>query len=189
MGNMLRKSLAILVFLLILIKPLLGLYYLNVNVKNCENLLVYYEREVSKNISKGLSNIIVNQVCLHFENGEETCYNISISDLMIFVSPEGIRMTDYVVISTDKLPISLTVKDYNGSVICTAKINACIKDGICNTGCSFDPDCEEIRSESIPSNVTIVKVNIKYYDISEIVLIAIAIASIAILLTWWLSKK
>jgi len=189
MGNMLKKSLAIVVFLLILIKPLLGLYYLNVNVKNCENLLVYYEGNISKNLSKGPSDIIVNQVCLHFENGEENCYNVSISDLMIFVSPEGIKMIDYVVISTDKLPISLTVKDYNGSVICTAKVNACIKDGVCNTGCSFDPDCEEIKSESIPSNVTFVKVNIKYYDISQIVLIVIVITSVAILLTWWLRKK
>jgi len=188
MENMLKGFSIIIALSFLLLKPLLSLYYLNVNIKNCENLLVYYEGEVSKNLSKGLSDIIVNLVCLHFENGEETCYNISLSDLMTFISPVGVNITDYVVISTDKLPTSLIVKDYNGSIICSAKINACIKDGTCNAGCSFDPDCEVMKNESIPSNVTVVKVNIKYYDISEIVLIAIAIISIAILIAWKFKK-
>lgn len=171
---MLKKALIFIAFIFLLTKPLLGLYYLNINIKNCENLLVEYNGEIPKNLSNGPFNITVNQVCLYFKNGGETCYNISLSDLMTFIPGEGIKMNDYVVISANELPTSLVVKDYNGSVICSAEVSSCV-------------NCETINNESISNNVT-AEANIKYHDISGIVLISIVIISIIILIIWKFMK-
>jgi len=185
----LKKFLIFGLLIFLLIKPIFGLYYLNVNIKNCDNLLIYYEENESKsleNISYNKSNIAY-YLCLYFQNNEELCYPISLSDLIIFISPIGFKMTDYVTISIDKLPVSLAVKNNDGSLICSARINACIEDGICNSNCSFDPDCEIKEEKTIPSNITYIT-EFKYYDISKAVLIAIAIISLIIIIIWKLMR-
>lgn len=175
-------------FIFLFIKPLFGLYYLNVNIKNCDNLLIYYEESSSKNlenIQQNKSNIAY-YLCLYFQNNEELCYPIYLSDLIIFMPPIGFNITDYVTVSMDKLPVFLIVRDYNRSVICTARINACIKDDICNEKCSFDPDCKD-AIKIYPSNITY-ETGIKYYDISRTVLMAIAIISLIIIIVWKLTR-
>lgn len=138
---MTKKILFLISIFIFTFKIVFSAYIIFINLENCNNILIETEDKQNVfNIQESYGKPTYN-VCLRYYNYTEKCYSIYELDLYLITS-KGLVKVNYVSITLDKVPHRVMVLDNYNNLICESDVIACIKDGICNSLCIHDEDCQ-----------------------------------------------